>query len=377
MGPTSVKHRNLRVPAILLCGIGLALGLGAAACGEDSRHELSVDVRTDATPGGDFDRALVEVGTASLATSTPRATATFEATPAGAFARGVRVAEFESLPAHEYFVRTSLKKGEVLVAQETRVVDLDRDFGLVVVFSKACLGVLCAELDTCVDGECRGAGQDAGNCNADEDCRALLGGACGDVACAGGTCLCTCSLDDGGACSSEDCQNGEDDDGDSLSDCEDPDCDRLACSDDDLCTVNDQCLGGACTAEPKDCAAPPGPCKTNACDPGTGECVLTAVADGTPCPAHPSRCCAGECADTSADEANCGGCGIACKDSYQCVSSGGQFVCDCSDAAPSNTQCPTGQVCSVEHKVCACKPGTCPPGQSCTARSGADYCSYP
>ncbi len=370
---------HFRGPALLLGALAALL----SGCDEAPRHELSVDVRTDAVPGTDFERVRMDLGTTPFVGTSERETQDLVADADAPFTEGVRVAEYRSLPPGGYYVRAALLQGETVRAEETRPLSLRGDHALVFAFSRTCLGVRCGEGERCADGACVTDGPDAGLCTGDDDCRDLLGPSCGRVTCAAGTCLCTCALEDGGAslggggCSSEDCTNGSDDDGDELADCEDPDCDRLSCSDGNACTVGDQCQGGTCAASPKDCAAPPGPCQTNACNPATGECELGAVPDGTPCPAHPQRCCAGTCADLSADETNCGGCGIACKAPYQCVSSGGEYVCDCSDSAPANTQCPTGHICSSTHKVCACSPGGCPAGQTCTARSGPDYCDYP
>jgi uncharacterized delta-60 repeat protein len=57
--------------------------------------------------------------------------------------------------------------------------------------------------------------------------------------------------------------------------------DGSPCHDDDACTQDDACQGGACTGTSVDCG---GPCVTDAvCDPATGACSATPLPDGTAC----------------------------------------------------------------------------------------------
>ena len=82
------------------------------------------------------------------------------------------------------------------------------------------------------------------------------------------------------------CDNGADDDGDGLVDCEDPDCigdaacgcgpDGTPCDDGDPCTFGDVCVGGECVGLPVDCDDGD-PCTEDFCD--GGECVNVPIPD--------------------------------------------------------------------------------------------------
>lgn len=70
------------------------------------------------------------------------------------------------------------------------------------------------------------------------------------------------------------CADGEDNDCDGLTDCQDPDCGGQACNDNNNCTEHDKCGldGGRCRGEPIVCDDD-NACTDNTCDPDTGECV--------------------------------------------------------------------------------------------------------
>jgi hypothetical protein len=67
---------------------------------------------------------------------------------------------------------------------------------------------------------------------------------------------------------------------DAVSLCEDP------CDDGDLCTVNDQCSGTACTGTPVTCDTPPTVCHEalGTCNPSSGSCDYSLLPNGTGCP---------------------------------------------------------------------------------------------
>lgn len=123
------------------------------------------------------------------------------------------------------------------------------------------------------------------------------------------------------------------------------------CDDGDGCTTGEQCDGaGACTGG--DPCETDDPCATASCV--GGRCEIDPVADGTQCGANSAnRCCDGACVDISSDEANCGGCGVACQADDTCETVSATSTCDPAPAATSgrctcdaaNADCPLGQVC--------------------------------
>ncbi|MCA9601651.1 MAG: hypothetical protein R3A78_07500 [Polyangiales bacterium] len=348
-----------------------------AACDSVKHAELSIDVRTDARPPVDFDRIETAVFRGTEEGASPVRTAELDADAELVFTQGVRAAEFRGLARDTYALRVSLKKGDAVVLAETRTINLDRSTAFVFTFSRLCVGTACDEGQMCSNGICVDEGVDGGTCHDAADCASIFGASCTHSECVGGTCLCACDRDAGEAChDGEDCRNGLDDDNDGLVDCADPDCDRLACDDGNGCTTNDRCSGGVCGGLQKSCAKPLDACKTASCNVETGNCDIVNVPDGTECPSHPNRCCAGKCVDLTSDSANCGGCGLACKEPFTCLVSSGKPTCDCDNAATTNSDCPNGQVCSTVYFVCACKPGACSNGQDCVIREGPDYCEY-
>jgi hypothetical protein len=94
------------------------------------------------------------------------------------------------------------------------------------------------------------------------------------------------------------------------------------------------------------------PCETVACV--NQHCVATKKPDGTTCGSSAgARCCAGACADISADENNCGGCGLKCAAGFTCESVSITTSCSSAPAKTSgrcrcndsNAECPHNQVC--------------------------------
>lgn len=262
----------------------------------------------------------------------------------------------------------------------------------------ACAGTACDDGDACTRGDacqsgaCRGA---APTCKTPPGECFDAGGSCGaDGGCSYGVLLgkgCTASGDAGlcysdGTCGTGEafCANGADDDGDTLVDCQDPDCGGQACSDGQLCTLNDTCAGASCTGTPNPCASPPaGQCWQDAgtCAAATGACTYTpapgrACSDGNGC-TGPDLCLA---------DAGCGsGATKVCNTPPgSCWSDAG--VCEPADGGCVYTPRGTSTVCSdavaCTHTdrcdgsgACAgvaygCSPGVCQTGAACLGDGG-------
>ena len=76
------------------------------------------------------------------------------------------------------------------------------------------------------------------------------------------------------------CDDEEDNDGDGLKDCEDPDCNGLACNDGLYCTEGEICVEGVCAGEDRDCDDGLYCTGVESCDEGNDQCKRT----GDPCP---------------------------------------------------------------------------------------------
>ncbi|MDP2270177.1 MAG: hypothetical protein Q8N23_10230 [Archangium sp.] len=190
------------------------------------------------------------------------------------------------------------------------------------------------------------------------------------------------------------CGDGRDNDCDNQVDCADSDCGGVSCDDRDLCTTGEVCTGGVCPrGTAVVCNSPPNACQamTGSCVTSTGMCRYNPLADGTQCgTGAASRCCTGECIDTSADAMNCGGCGLACAGSQVCqpldrltcgAASGTSGRCTCTATAP----CPTGvsdagsQTCNTTAGNCRpASPAQCAPGQLLSTDGGVcgAFCRY-
>lgn len=138
------------------------------------------------------------------------------------------------------------------------------------------------------------------------------------------------------------------------------------CDDADLCTVDDQCLAGACVGQPVNCDDQD-PCTEDACDPATG--CINAIPDDGSC--DDLDACTKEdlCVDGT-----CIGIAIDCEDGDPCtdnacnVASGCAFSpltgnpCDDSDPCTTNDTCVDGH--------CSGDSINCEDGNPCTV----DYC---
>ncbi|MGQ0507564.1 MAG: hypothetical protein ACT4TC_19855 [Myxococcaceae bacterium] len=122
------------------------------------------------------------------------------------------------------------------------------------------------------------------------------------------------------------------------------------CSDNNACTVGDDC-DGAGTCRPGLVCPSSKFCETGACVAGT--CRFTAKQDGISCGAAESlRCCNANCVDISKDAQNCGGCGTVCGASFACESVGDTNTCPDAPVSTSarcrcndSPDCPRGQRC--------------------------------
>lgn len=185
--------------------------------------------------------------------------------------------------------------------------------------------------------------------------------------------LCTLDADcvDGELCSSgvctpaaevcpgrlEVCDSQKDDDCDTLTDCDDPDCAAQACDDKDLCTFAESCQNGTCAGGVAlACNSPPGECFSSPglCIPNQG-CFYSVVPPGVAC--DDKNACT--TSDTCQSDGHCRG---AATVDCTCFGNG---TCDpASGCAASSvnvwTRCDGGGVCGVDGRCVACSSGWCP-----------------
>ncbi|MGC4114600.1 MAG: MYXO-CTERM sorting domain-containing protein [Myxococcales bacterium] len=90
-----------------------------------------------------------------------------------------------------------------------------------------------------------------------------------------------------------------------------------ACDDGDACTAGDTCQSGRCVGTTKDCSAQAGRCKSATCDPVSGACVTTVLADGTSCDDQ-DACTTGDTCRAGVCEAGTRTCSSGCG----CAASG-------------------------------------------------------
>ena len=225
-------------------------------------------------------------------------------------------------------------------------------------------GDACTAGDTCVEGKCTakpkscddGDACTVDSCDKVKGCAAVPndGAPCDDGdactasdACAGGQCkgaAKACVAE--GACqvaacdpSTGDCKKASKPDG-------------SACTDDNLCTQNDACSGGACKPE-KTVACPPGKaCIELPCDPASGLCLAKLAADGAPCD-DGDACTAGE----SCKGGNCSFVGEKCNDQNPCTADVCEPGVGCK-STPIDGECSDGDLCTIGD---ACKGGKCAP----------------
>lgn len=107
-----------------------------------------------------------------------------------------------------------------------------------------------------------------GACNEGQSCPGLIDPE-NNAVCLAPECEINEDCDDGDPCTYDYCNNAI---CYHTVDCSlDPSCDGLPCDDEDLCTENDECVGGVCEGTPLDCGDGD-PCTNDYCDPSEGIC---------------------------------------------------------------------------------------------------------
>jgi len=236
-------------------------------------------------------------------------------------------------------------------------------------------GDACTTMDACSAGACVG---DALDCSGSGD-------ACNVGSCdpATGSCVATpvpdgAACDDGDACTTMDacaagacagttvdCSAAGDMCNVGVCDASSGACvamprvDGTACDDGSLCTTADVCTAGSCAGAPRDCSGLSDGCNAGVCDPGTGSCVATPLADGTGC-SDGDLC-------TTGDVCSAGACGGATTDC-----SGLTDMCNVGSCDPATGGCRATPI--VDGTACddgdptttgdVCTAGTCR-GASC------------
>jgi len=222
----------------------------------------------------------------------------------------------------------------------------------------------CTEGDACIAGVCEGGAPlycyDEDLCTGDE-CDPLTG--CvfpplSDTPC-----------EDGDPCTEGDlCQEGTCVSGENTCECEvDEDCDEL--NDGNPCTGVYVCVEFACQIDPDSVVVcddgMDSDCIKNQCSPDSGECVLTAQPEETPCDdgdvcTEFDSCAAGLCI----------GAGVVCDDGNPCTddlcdsAAGGCVATDNNDVCDDEDPCTEDDLCL--EGVCAGSPILCDDGNPCT-----------
>lgn len=188
--------------------------------------------------------------------------------------------------------------------------------------------------------------------------------------------LCVVTVD----VSNEICGNGSDDDGDTLIDCADPDCNATPCDDGQFCTVNDTCQAGTCGGLPNGCSDGE-QCTSDSCDENADACIHTPQT-GTSCE-DGNFCTSGDLCQNGSCIA---GAAPSCDDGNSCTADScneGSNSCD-HTALADETPCDDGAFCT-EGDACtagACIGGparNCADGSSCTVDTcdeNADACVH-
>lgn len=393
----SSRGRGSRVVRWVSAAI-LAAGCAAASpsC-KSAGISLSVDLRTDYTPGREFASVVTEVvpdGGGSLRSEQP-----IDDAKGGVFVEGARVADFGDVQPGGLLVRVKVfsKEGAPLVERLARL-SVSSDYALTVVVTRNCEGITCPAPDgdpalatcdrgKCVRPECTASTPqfcDPAECAKDADCHP-------DVDCVSGRCIAgTCLfLPDDGLCKATQtcdanhgctpplgptctpkgetetsCDDGLDDDCDGKIDCLDPDCDGKTCEDGDLCTEGETCSKAACNGGAAKTCDDGDPCTDDACDPKKG-CTTSPKTGGT-CE-DGDACTEG---DTCVDGKCVGGSAASCDDGNPCTDDACDAKAGCTHVERTGA-CDDGDACTDGDTCVAgvCKPGpakSCSDGNPCT-----------
>ncbi len=238
-----------------------------SSCGKDSPSSLRVNLRTDYTPGRDFNVIETDFSVTPLTDEMDggeheRRTAMVDEDAIG----GIRVAELFGLPRGPAYVRVRLiSPSDAIIGSRVVSIELDDPYEVTVVISHACAGVSCPGSDQCEGGVCVGSTcapeqpLDCGDatCASDSDCAAAAVVSCAQNVCREGSCFAissdsacpsgqVCDLvrgcADACATAETDCNDGVDEDCDGMTDCEDRvDCTSQPCSDGFWCNGTDTC----------------------------------------------------------------------------------------------------------------------------------------
>ena len=155
-----------------------------------------------------------------------------------------------------------------------------------------------------------------------------------------------------------------------------PEEDGVPCDDGQFCTVDDQCVAGACVGASNDCGMPPNACQQSVCDEVGRSCILIERSDGTSCETD-NRCllnptctdgvCGGDevdCFFFPVDDCSIGQCN---PDSGRCEAVPANQGMDCvEDLCVDSGTCDNG-ACIGQPKDCsglmdACNDVDCDPG---------------
>ncbi len=364
----------MRSKLALLAVIGVVLG----AC-DGGGTVLVVDLKTDYVPGRQFVGVRTEVGDPDL-------TSIFERedtiATSGDYLSGARIAELSGLAPGTAAVRVSLIDAMGgTIASRTTIVEVAGSHALTVLITSACEGVTCPGGDddptftACVGGRCVDPRCSPQNpelcgdpqCTNDAQCSSPVD--CADALCLDGACF--VRVDDSRCGASEECRptegcvlradvdagpgcppvetacaDGEDEDCDGQTDCEDPDCADATCDDGDACTEDDTCSAGACTGTALECDDG-NLCTDDACDPASG-CTFTnntaGCDDGDACTEN-DACSGGACAGTT----------LECDDANPCTDDSCDPASGCAHAN-NTTSCDDGFWCNGPDR---CSGGLC------------------
>lgn len=147
--------------------------------------------------------------------------------------------------------------------------------------------------------------------------------------------------------------------------------DAATCDDDDPCTVDDGCVGGACSGTARDCDDED-PCTRDGCDGETGECTHE------PSPED----CGGDPCEASGDAANCDDGNVCTSDHCQpwvgCVHVPNHLKCDDGNVCTEGDVCVAGACIGTEARDCddhdICTIDVCKAEGGCSHTSIASLC---